>query len=461
MVDPVARCSRFAFSLAACALLLAGCRHSDGDYRVIEREYVPASEVPGVDDIDLEQVSYPVLVGSVAIAAQFPDMVWPDMVSEERWRLGLPPDLQAELLYPRECLFVSPAPNGIGTVRRIIDGEVIFLRIHRSPESAAGECRSGSSDPSGQRCYRITALSESSRMCKDSISVNRFASFSVVSEPDRSRIFYADQEAIVVRNLAIQNGCPVFGNNPKRVQKIESLTRDIRAFGARDGAIYIAWIDVLNRIRSRGLMYMAYDKKKDNDAILISDGEPSSPLFGFVESGRTVRLIWNSTRFYREFLFKVENPNKLMAVTVSENGAIPSVPVVLNKPNDVSDNAYPPILFSPENGGVSLFWRSEIAAPANGNSVQVARLNREMTNLGISMSPISLLHFERRLMQQFTEYHRRLGRGSDGPLPALECTRGAVDLPEEGAPAVLVPGKGSKAIDRGNADPESGESDGG
>ena len=304
-------------------------------------------------------------------------------------------------------------------------------------------------------------LSESAGMCKDSVSVNRFASFSVVSEPDRSRIFYADQDAIFVRDLAIRNGCPAFGNNAMRVQAIGSLTRDIRAFGARDGAIHIAWIDVLSRIRSRGLMYMAYDEKKDNNAILISSGEPSSPFFGFVESDRAVRLLWNSTRFYREFLLKVENPNKLMATAVSENGAVPSAPMVLNKPNDVSDNAYPPILFSPENGGVSLFWRSEITAPANGNSVQVARLNREMTNLGISMSPISLLHFERRLMQQFTEYHRRLGRGSDGPLPALECTRGAVDLPEEGAPAVLVPGKGSKAIDRGDVDPESGEGGGG
>ncbi len=449
------------FLLAACALLFSGCGQAAEDYRVIEREYVPASELPGIDHIDLEQVSYPVLVGSVAIAEQFPDLVWPDMVNEERWRLRLPPELKAELLYPRDCLFVSPVSNGIGTVRKIIDDEVIFLRIHRSPESVASECRSDSGDLPDQRCYRITALSESSGMCQDSVSVNRFASFSVVSGPDRSRIFYADQDAIFVRNLAIRNGCPAFGDDPTQVQAIGDLTRDIRAFGARDGAIHIAWIDVLSRIRSRGLMYVAYNEKKGNNAILISDGEPSSPFFGFVESERAVRIIWNSARFYREFLFKVENPNKLMAATVSANGAMPGVPVVLNKPNDVSDNAYPPILFSPENSGISLFWRSEITAPANENSVQVARMNHEMTQLRISESPLSLVNFERRLMQKFTAHHRDLGRGPDGLLPPLECTRGAVDSPGESAPAVLVPGRGLKPIGRGDAEPESDEDGGG
>lgn len=33
-----------AFLLTCCALSLAGCQDSKGDYRVIKREYVPASE---------------------------------------------------------------------------------------------------------------------------------------------------------------------------------------------------------------------------------------------------------------------------------------------------------------------------------------------------------------------------------------------------------------------------------
>ena len=82
VADPLARSSLIAFLLAVCALLLAGCQHSDGDYRVIEREYVPASEVPAIDGIDLEQLSYPVMVGSLAIAEQFPDLVWPDLVDD-------------------------------------------------------------------------------------------------------------------------------------------------------------------------------------------------------------------------------------------------------------------------------------------------------------------------------------------------------------------------------------------
>ncbi|MDT8410657.1 MAG: hypothetical protein RQ741_13750, partial [Wenzhouxiangellaceae bacterium] len=270
-----------AFVLATCALLLTGFRHPDGDYRVVEREYVPADEIPGIAEIDLERASFPVLVGSVAIAEQFPDLVWPDMVNEERWRLGLPPELQAELLYPRECLFVAPARNGIGTIRRIIDGEVIFFRIHRAAGVEPGHCQPDADGVPSNRCYTITALSESSGMCKDSIDVNRLASFDAVLGENDTRIFYADQDSIFVRSLSIKNGCPHFSNRSKRVTRIGNFTQHIRAHESQNRSVHIAWVDKTERARSQGLKYVRYQDREITSQVLVSRYVPSGRSLGY------------------------------------------------------------------------------------------------------------------------------------------------------------------------------------
>jgi len=445
----------------AFGLLVTSCGQAKEGYRVIDREHVPASEVPGIEDIDLEQVSYPVLVGSVAIADQFPDMVWPDMVNEERWRLGLPSELQAELLYPRDCLFVSPAPNGIGTVRKMIDGEVIFFRIHRAAGIEPGQCPADASGTTGHRCYRITALSESSGMCKDSIKVSRIASFEVIEDEEGARIFYADNDAIFVRNVSLRNGCPSYSKQAKHVVRVGSFTEHIRAHESVDGSVDLAWVEKPERGISDGLRYVRYKDNEITSKGLASRYVPSGRSVGYIESDARLYLHWASSRFSTQFLLKASNPSKLTVTDVLKVDGYSSGHVVLNEPRDETDNAFAPIVLGVANAGINLFWRSHAGGSSSGSEIQSAVMNGEMTKLRISDSPISSRDFERRLLDRMVEYHRRLGRGRDSRLPPLACQREPVDPIGEPTPAVLVPGRGLKAISRGDVDPESGEDGGG
>src|SRR6056297_1986585 len=449
------------FLLAACALLFSGCGQAAEDYRVIEREYVPASELPGIDHIDLEQVSYPVLVGSVAIAEQFPDLVWPDMVNEERWRLRLPPELKAELLYPRDCLFVSPASNGIGTVRKLIESEVIFFRIHRGAGIEPGRCSEGAGSTPDHRCYRITALSESSGMCKDSIKVSRAASFEVIVGEDGARIFYVDNDFISVRNVSIRNGCPLYSEQSEQVVRVGNFTEHIRTHKSVEDTVDIAWVEKPERGISEGLRYARYHDNEVTKKGLVSRYVPSGRSVGYIGSERMLYLHWASSRFSTRFLLQANNPSKLTVANVLKVDGYSSGHVVLNVPRDETDNAFPPIVFGAPDFGVNLFWRSQAGGSSSGSAIQSASMNREMTKLRISDSPIPSREFERRLLGRMTEYHRRLGRGADGPLPPLQCKRGTIDSSAESAPAVLMPGGGIKVIGRGDVDSESREDDGG
>lgn len=446
----------------AFGLLFTGCGQAAEDYRVIEREYVPAREVPEIDDIDdLEQVSYPVLVGSVAIAEQFPDLVWPDMVSEERWRLRLPPELQAELLYPRDCLFVSPAPNGIGTVRKMIDGEVIFFRVHRAAEIEYGQCQVETSGATDHRCYRITALGESSRMCKDSIKVSRIASFEVINGKEDARIFYADNDAIFVRNVSIRNGCPEYSKQSKRLVRVGSFTKHIRAHQSVDESIHIAWVNKDEEATSQGLNYARYHNNEITSTGLVSRYVPSGRSVGYIESDARLYLYWASSRFSTRFLLKASNPSKLTVADVLKVDGYSSGHVVLSRPGDETDNAFAPIVLAPADFGVNLFWRSQAGGSSSDSAIQSASMNPDMTMLRVSDSVIAPHEFERRLLGKLTEHHRRFGHGSDGPLLPLDCKRRPIDPLRESAPAVLLPGKSSKVIGRGNVDTESDEDDGG
>lgn len=86
-------------------------------------------------------------------------------------------------------------------------------------------------------------------------------------------------------------------------------------------------------------------------------------------------------------------------------------------------------------------------------------MNRERTKLRISDSPIPSREFEQQLMDRMIEYHRRFGRGPDGPFSPLECARRSVDPTVESTPAVLVPGGRPKLLKPVN--PESEVDDGG
>lgn len=462
MADPLARSSRMAFWLAACVPLLAACTQPDGDYRVIEREYVPASEVPGIDDIDLEQVSYPVLVGSVAIAAQFPDMVWPDMVNEERWRLGLSPDLQAELLYPRECLFVSPAPDGIGTVRRIIDGEVIFFRIHRAAGIDPGQCPANTGGTANARCYRITALSESSGMCMDSIATDRLASFDVVNDRERTHVVFFEADAIRVARLQIKDGCPRFNDEFGSLALTGRESSHLLVRVGDSETVHILWYDRQRRYGQSALRYLKLDRefrKRADDAITVTRSANSRSA-NLVVAENDVTATWLDSRFSRQFLFGVSNPSKAFLATIGQrSGSFEHL--VINRPYDDEDNAFQPVISSSAKGGVWMAWAIEIQDFPPGPGMQIAwRDSRSSLKIASGDRKFGA-NLQEQIMHRLRKHHREFGRGPDGPLPPLECTRGAVDSPGESTPAVLVPGRGLKVIGRGNVDPESGEDGGG
>lgn len=461
--DTAMRLGTGAMVAFAFGLLFTGCGQAGEGYRVIEREHVPASEVPGIEDIDLEQVSYPVLVGSVAIADQFPDMVWPEMVNEERWRLGLPSELQAELLYPRDCLFVSPAPNGIGTVRKMIDGEVIFFRIHRAAGIEPGQCPTQTDSSSDQPCYRITALSESSGMCTDNIETDRLASFDVVADQDSARIIYFRGDEIRFVRMRVENGCPRFDDESESLEATGSESQYLVARTDENEAVHLLWHDQSERYGQSALRYMKLGPEltsSSEDAVTVSRSAQGGGSFNLLLSAGEATAAWIDLRFSRRFLFKVSNPNKLLLYKIRQQRT-PLKPLAINQPYNNEDNAFSPVISSVAADGVWLAWGIEIQDLPPGPSIQIAWSDSHEAGMFASEKQQHGQDLREHLMQRLAKYHRQFGRGPDGPLPPLECTRGAVDPQGERTPAVLVPGRGLKPIGRGDADPESDEDGGG
>ena len=452
----------------AFGLLLPSCGQTEEDYRVVEREYVPASEVPGIDDIDLEQVSYPVMVGSVAIAEQFPDLVWPDMVNEERWRLGLSPP--GELLYPRNCLFVSPARKGIGTVRRIINGEVIFFRIHRAAGIEPGECPTQTDSSPDPPCYRITALSESSGMCTDSIATDRLASFDVVNDQDSARIIHFRGDEIRFIRMRVANGCPRFDDESESLEATGSESQYLVARTDENEAVHLLWHDRSERPGESGLRFvqsaLRYIKlgpdliSSSEDVVTVSRSAQGGGSFNLLLSAGAATAAWIDLRFSQRFLFKVSNPNKLLLYKIREQRTRPEL-LAINQPFNNEDNAFSPVISSVAADGVWLAWGTEIQDLPPGPSIQIAWSDFHEAGIFTSEKQKRGQDLREHLMQRLTRYHRRLGRGPDGPLPPLECTRDPVDLQGESIPGVVVPGNGFQPIGRGDADPDSDEDGGG
>jgi len=422
-------------------VLLAGCGQTAEEYRVIEREYVPASEIPGIDDIDLEQVSYPVVVGSVAIAEQFPAMAWPDMVREERFRLGLSPP--AELLYPRECLFVSPAPNGVGTVRKIIGGQVIFLRIHHAAEIERGECPTASDGTPEQDCFRITALSESSGMCKDDIEVDRVANFDLVSHEDRASLVYFHLDSLRVVGLRMENGCPRFDNESQPLTATGSHSGHLRVRVDEGGALHLLWYDRNRRVGPSALRYLEAGRgfqSGGEDAITVTrfaDGKSANLVF----VDEDVMATWLDHRFSRQFLFGVSNPSKAFLANIGKRSR-PIQHLVVNQPDNDDDNALDPIISSRAHGGLWMTWALAIDDFPRGPGMETAwRDSSGTVRIASGERPIER-DVKQRLLHRLGNHHRQFGRGPEGPLDPLPpaCFESRMERIGASGAGVIVPG---------------------
>jgi hypothetical protein len=404
------------------------------------REIVAPEAIPGIADLDFSQVSIPVRIGSVAISRQFPDIGgWPFQVGQERKRRRLAADHNVAPHYDEACIFVSSAGAHAGMHRKLIAGEVIFMRQYRVAMEADDQCWRPAGREESTHCVRYKAVSESSGMCGDTFDAGRAGRFALIAGDDGGEVFYLDGDGIYHRTLHIENGCPRFGNEPQRIADVEADTDELFARRDDQGRIHILWPDDPAEMRHSEIRYVQYDADTRETASPIQTlpGTPSSDDVNLLMTDDGPVATWIDLRFTQSNGWRWWNNQKILLLPLSRNRPTESNELALNAPYDANDDPNYPVSAA-ANGRPWFGWANDGAGWQDPDRIVHAWLPELDRALITRPQPGTPRGVEDAVVEQLGRYHRQLGRGEDGPLPAVDCTR---RWPDEKL-RVLVPGEG-------------------
>jgi hypothetical protein len=405
------------------------------------REIVAPEDIPGIADLDFTQISIPVSIGSVAISRQFPDIGgWPIQVGQERKRRRRAAESDtSKSHYHEACIFVSSAGAHAGMQRKIIAGEVIFVRQYRVARDTDDQCIRPIGNQGSSHCLRYKALSESSGMCSDTFDAGRAGRFALVAGADGGEVFYLDSDAIYHRSLHIEDGCPRFGDEPQRIAAVEADTDALFARRDDEGSVHILWPDSLSATKAAQIRYLRYEPDKRltlGESVTLSDSASSQEANLLMARSGPV-AIWSDMRFSQARGFSAKNQSKILFKYVSSAGCPDCVPTALNEPLVADDVAFD-IISSIAEGSPWFAWEDYHYATETPSAIRYAWLvNPDFVRISTRQTG-GAEQTRRAIIDALGEYHRRLGRGEDGPLPAVDCTR---RWPDEKL-RVLVPGEG-------------------